>query len=337
MEKSSYYSKNQLLSYNCLFNFVTGARGIGKTYQFKTWAISDFIRTGSTCWWIMRYQTEIDTIIKDGRFFADVLDKYPDHVFKIDGSVGYIGEGTDPKNTVWVPFITFKALSESAIKAISDPHCNKMVFDEFIPIPGVRYLKKEVERFLELYFTISRGRDLRAFFLANNVTSVCPYYTYFNVKPSQAEFTVDRDICIQNARTKAFTESMRETRFGKLIKGTHYADYAVENESLADTDTFITPMPQRHNLIFTIKTEYGLFNGYMCSPVMLYIKKSAGETAEYVYVFDSTLHDDKTLLDFRGRYVVDVIRRYYSTGLIGFQNVRDKSEFFQSVAKYLKI
>ena len=75
----------------------------------------------------------------------------------------------------------------------------------------------------------------------------------------------------------------------------------------------------------------------MCSPVMLYIKKSAGETAEYVYVFDSTLHDDKTLLDFRGRYVVDVIRRYYSTGLIGFQNVRDKSEFFQSVAKYLKI
>ena len=68
MEKSNYYSKNQLLSYNCLFNFVTGARGIGKTYQFKTWAISDFIRTGSTCWWIMRYQTEIDTIIKDGRF-----------------------------------------------------------------------------------------------------------------------------------------------------------------------------------------------------------------------------------------------------------------------------
>ena len=147
MEKSNYYSKNQLLSYNCLFNFVTGARGIGKTYQFKTWAISDFIRTGSTCWWIMRYQTEIDTIIKDGRFFADVLDRYPDHVFKIDGSVGYIGEGTDPKNTVWVPFITFKALSESAIKAISDPHCNKMVFDEFIPIPGVRYLKKRLSGF----------------------------------------------------------------------------------------------------------------------------------------------------------------------------------------------
>ena len=337
MTMSKYYNKNELLGYNKLFNFITGARGIGKTYQFKQWAIADHIRTGATCWWVMRYQTEIDTIIKDGRFFADILDRFPGHVFKIDGSVGYIGEGDNPKETVWVPFITFKALSESAIKAISDPQCNKMVFDEFIPLPGIRYLKNEVERFLELYFTISRGRDLRTFFLANNVTSVCPYYTYFKVKPSAAEFTISGDICIQNARTQAFTESMRETRFGKLVKGTHYADYAIENQSLADTDAFVLPMPPRHNMIFTIKTEYGLFNGYMCSPVMLYIKKAAGETADYVYVFDSTLHDDKTLLDFRGKYVIDVIRSYYSRGLIGFPNVRDKSEFFQSTAKYLKI
>lgn len=337
MEKSAYYNKNELLSYNCLFNFITGARGIGKTYQFKTWAISDYIRTGHTTWWIMRYNTEIETIIKDGRFFADVLDKYPDHVFKIDGSVGYIGSSADPDHVVWEPFITFKALSESAIKAISDPRCNKMIFDEFIPIPGVRYLKREVERFLELYFTISRGRDLRSFFLANNVTSVCPYYTYFNVQPTDREFTVKGDICIQNARTKAFTEQMRSTRFGQLIQGTHYAAYAVENESLADSEAFVLPMPQHHNHIFTIKTEYGLFSGFLCSPMMLYIKKSAGEPTDYIYVFDSTLHDDKTLLDFKGKYVVDVIRSYYARGMVGFPNVRDKSEFFQACGKYIKL
>lgn len=334
---SKYYSKDQLLSYNKLFNFVTGARGIGKTYQFKIWAIRDFIRTGSTCWWIMRYATEIDTIIKDGRFFADITDRFPDHVFKIDGAVGYIGEGTDPKHTAWQPFITFKALSESAIKAISDPACNKMVFDEFIPLPGIRYLKNEVERFLELYFTISRGRDLRAFFLANNVTSACPYYTYFRVRPGEGEYTIDGDICIQNARTAAFTESMRETRFGKLVSGTHYADYAIENESLADTNSFVCPMPQRHNLIFTIKTEYGLFNCFMCSPVMLYIKKAEGETLDHAFVFDSVLHDEKTVMDFRGKYVVDIIRRYYTAAMIGFPDQTQKAEFLQAVFKFLRI
>lgn len=336
MTMSKYYNKNELLSFNKLFNFVTGARGIGKTYQFKTWAINDFIRTGSTCWWIMRYATEIDSIVKDGRFFADVIDRYPDHVFRIDGNVGYIAEGQDTKGADWKPFITFKALSESAIKAISDPACNKIVYDEFIPLPGIRYLKNEVERFLELYFTISRGRDLRAFFLANNVTSASPYYTYLKIKPSQNEFTINGDICIQNARTEAFKQSMRDTRFGRLVAGTHYADYAIENESFADSEAFVMPMPQHHNLIFTIKTEYGLFNGYMCSPACLYLKKT-NDQSKYVFVFDSALHDDKTLLDFRGKYVIDIIRSYYSKGLVGFSSVTEKAEFFNSASKYLKI
>jgi hypothetical protein len=71
--------------------------------------------------------------------------------------------------------------------------------------------------------------------------------------------------------------------------------------------------------------------------MMLYIKKSAGEPTDYIYVFDSTLHDDKTLLDFKGKYVVDVIRSYYARGMVGFPNVRDKSEFFQACGKYLKL
>ena len=37
-----YYSRNDLLSYNALFNFVVGERGTGKTYQFKDWCINDF-------------------------------------------------------------------------------------------------------------------------------------------------------------------------------------------------------------------------------------------------------------------------------------------------------
>ena len=333
---NNYYSKNALLSYNKLFNFVTGARGIGKTYQFKTWAISDYIHNQKTAWWIMRYATEIDSIVKDSRFFSDITNRFPDYSFKIDGGVGYASKGTDPKSAVWEPFITFKALSESAIKAISDPNCNKIIFDEFIPLPGIRYLKNEAERFLELYFTISRGRDVRAFFLANNVTSVCPYYSYFNVKPSEKdEFTVFDDLVIQNARTEAFKAQMRNTRFGRLISGTHYADYAIENDSLADTAFFVGPMPRHHNLVFTIKTQYGSFNGFICSPQQLYIKKAAGDQTQ-AFVFDPQLHDENTVLDYRGKYVINIIKRYFALGLLSFEDVRSKSEFLAVLDKYIK-
>ena len=329
-----YYDKSQLLGYNRLFNFVIGARGIGKTYQFKTWAISDYLAHSNTAWWIMRYKTEIDKITKDGRFFADVLEKYPTCEFKIDGMTGYVKRSA---SDVWEPFINFQALSESAIKAISDPNCNKIIFDEFIPLPGIRYLSNEVERFLEFYFTISRGRDLRAFFLANNVTSVSPYFTYFHVKPGNDEFTSADEIVIQNARTAAFTESMRNTRFGKMISGTHYAKYAVENESFADTSTFISEkLPQRSREIFNLKSQYGIFQIFVCKPSSLYIRKrTAPIVGAMVYAgFDQ--HDENTVeLSSQAKMIRDLLSRYYALGLLMFDSIGTKSEFLQSFEKFL--
>ena len=39
-----WYDISKTLSYNALFNFVIGARGVGKTYAFKRWAIKDFLK-----------------------------------------------------------------------------------------------------------------------------------------------------------------------------------------------------------------------------------------------------------------------------------------------------
>lgn len=331
---NKYYDKSQLLGYNKLFSFVIGARGIGKTYQFKSWAISDYLTHRKTAWWVMRYKTEIDKITKDGRFFADVLEKYPSCEFKIDGPTGYLRRAD---SSVWDPFINFQALSESAIKAISDPECNKIIFDEFIPLPGIRYLNNEVERFLEFYFTISRGRDLRAFFLANNVTSVSPYFTYFRIKPGNLEFTQAPEIVIQNARTEAFSDSMRNTRFGQMIAGTHYSKYAIENESFADTSAFISEkLPQRSREIFNLKSQYGIFQIFICKPSMLYIRKrTAPANGAVIYAgFDE--HDEQTIeLSSQAKMIRDLLSRYYALGLLQFDSINTKSEFLQSFEKFL--
>ena len=330
---SIYYDPSKLMGYNRLFSFVIGARGIGKTYAFKSWAIRDFLQNGRSAWWVMRYKTETDKIVKDGRFFADVAAAFPGVCFKIDGAVGYLKKSPDPKDEQpWQPFINFQSLSESAIKAISDPACSKIVFDEFIPLPGIRYLSNEVERFLEFYFTISRGRDVRAFFLANNVTSVSPYFTYFKVKPGKEEFAAFPEIVIQNARQLPFTERMKSTRFGHLVAGTKYAAYAIDNESFADTDAFIGQMPPRSREIFNLKSQYGIFTVYICQPTSIYIKKRTAPVNDaVVYAVDMTQHDETTVaLSAHAQMVRSLLSDYYAHALMIFESQETKAEFVQS-------
>ena len=58
--KNIYYDIGETLTHNCLFNFVCGNRSAGKTYGFKKWAISSWIKTGMQFGYIRRYETEIN-------------------------------------------------------------------------------------------------------------------------------------------------------------------------------------------------------------------------------------------------------------------------------------
>ena len=71
-----YWSKNRILSYNKLWNFVVGARGIGKTYACKDWAINDYIKNGKKTCWGMRYLREVDRIVMRSKFFDDIKNEY---------------------------------------------------------------------------------------------------------------------------------------------------------------------------------------------------------------------------------------------------------------------
>ena len=126
------WNRSKVLSYNKLFSFIVGARSIGKTYDCKKWAIDDWVRKGKKTAWVMRYRTEIDDIVKGNKFFEDISRAYPDYQFKIEGNIGQIRkmiDGIDPKEIPWDSFMSFKALSESSLKAISDPDVNKVIFD----------------------------------------------------------------------------------------------------------------------------------------------------------------------------------------------------------------
>src|SRR5690625_4641719 len=89
MSNLPYYNPNRLLSYDRILSFVIGARGLGKTYGYKKYAINRFIKYGEQFIYLKRYKSDIKGI---GQFFDSVAQEFPDATFKVKGYELYIND-----------------------------------------------------------------------------------------------------------------------------------------------------------------------------------------------------------------------------------------------------
>lgn len=228
--KSKFYDINKTLSYNCLFNFIIGNRGGGKTYGFKKWAIRSFLKTGKQFVYVRRYKQELKNI---GKFFDDIRGEFPDIVLEVKKNAFYI----DGKQAG-----TCMALSTAKIeKSVAFPEVDKICYDEFILDKGVyHYLPDEVTNFLELYETIARMRDVTCMFLSNAITVTNPYFLYFDISLPYGK-TIQRqgDLLIELVQNQEYIEEKNKTRFAQIVKDTAYGKYAIENQFLRDNKNFV--------------------------------------------------------------------------------------------------
>lgn len=253
---SFYYDISKTLSYNCLFNFIIGNRGGGKTYGFKQWAIRSFIKTGKQFVYVRRYKQELKKINK---FFDDIRSEFPDHTLEVKG-MSFVIDGKAAGYAL--------PLSTSKIeKSVPYPEVDKICFDEFILDRGVyHYLPDEVTTFLEMYSTIARMRDVTCFFMSNAITVTNPYFLYFDISlPYGKTISRSEDILIQLVQEDEFIEAAKQTRFAKLVKGTAYSDYAFDNKFLRDNKNFISKKTPNSQFYFTFlfnEKEYGVWVDY---------------------------------------------------------------------------
>lgn len=329
-----WYDKAQLLSHNKILNMVLSNRGGGKTFHFTRWAIDDFKKTGNQCVWVRRYQTEIDEMLLNGKFFDAVREYYPGDELTINGNLGMVnGE---------VAFY-FIALSTSRqLKSNNYPNVNKIIFDEFIIDKGrVQYLKSEVEVFLDLYETISRLRDnVRAVLLANSVTVVNPYFLFWNIKPdTRRRFTVQGQVCVELFTDADFIAAKKKTRFGQLVAGTRYADYAIENQWLLDNDTFIAEKTDRSEFMLGMKycgIMYGFWVDYREG--LIYVNRQYDPSSYALYCLTREDHDTNLLLikSLNENKRVQRIVYAFQNGLIRFQDMQIKNQFYEFIGYFVR-
>lgn len=315
-------------------NMVLSNRGGGKTFDCTRWAIDDWKKRRKQCVWLRRYQTEIDQMLLNGKFFDAVREYYPDDELKIEGNTGLInGEVA----------IYFVALSTSRqLKSNNYPHVNKIIFDEFIIGDGrITYLKNEVEVFLDLYETVARTRDnVRAVLLANAVTVVNPYFLFWNIKVDTSKrFTVKGQVCVELFTDADFIAMKEKTRFGQLVKGTRYGDYAIDNKWLQDNETFVEPKSPKAEFMLGMKyagVMYGFWVDYPQNRI--YVNRQYDPSHPCLYCLTKDDHEANLLLikSLGDSKRVQRIVYAFRNGLLRFEDMQVKNQFFEFVGFFVR-
>ena len=252
-----FYDLGLTLSHNCLFNFIIGGRGIGKSYAMKKHAVKQFLKHGKQFVMLRRYQEEID--IAAPSYFDDIIhdEVFPDVKIEYNAGEYFINE----QKAGYAMALT-KAKS---YKSSSFPMVYIIIFEEFLFEDNgyTRYLKNEVNQFLSFYMSIDRYRGCSVFFLSNAVSMINPYTLYFDLQlPYGSNFCKKDDILLHLVDSADFISNRKETRFGKIVAGTEFAEYAIENKFVSDNPNFIKRKTEKAAYFFTfyyMDEKYGVW------------------------------------------------------------------------------
>ena len=328
-----WYNYDRVISYNALFNFIIGERGVGKSYGAKKFVINDFLKRGNQFVYLRRYKTELKNSVP--KFFDDLQanDEFKGHKFKVKENTFYCD---DKVIGYAIPLSVANILKSTSFAKVKT-----IVFDEFIIDKGTyHYLQNEVTQLLDVVETIGRLRDVRVLFLANAISITNPYFTYFELSlPYKTDIKTFKDglILVNYIKNEEYRKVKKESRFGKLIENTSYGKYAIDNEFLRDSKTFIQKKEKdaKHLFILLLNgVSYGVWYSY--TTCVMNISNDIDPNCPIKFSLDIDSHDkDDTLIKMRSNTYYQAIVEAYRNAHLTFENQQLKNNIMQILNKTL--
>lgn len=310
---TSFYNYSRILSFNAIYNFVVGGRGKGKTYGMQKKMIKDAIRTHiengpGLCdqfIYVRRYKEELK--LSRDTFFAAVDHEFPEWDFRVQGfhaEMSHISE-RGAKKRAWFEIGYFIELSRAqSYKSVAFPRVKIICYDEFILEKSAsHYLPNEAEIFNNFFSTVDRYKDkTRVFFLANAVRIENPYFIEYGIDPDKA--TEDGIIKMSGGfmvchiiPDGAFETEVYQTKFGKFIAGSAYADYAVGNTFSDNHKSMIGEKDPRAKYVFTLETSGMFMSIWFNIYTRMYYAQAKRPKNENIITLDpQTMGENKVLM-----------------------------------------
>ncbi len=342
MDNDMWFSYQRVLSFNALINILIGERGVGKTYGFKEYAIKHFQKTGKQFVYLRRYESDLKESVGnnvDMKFFEQVKNIFPEAKFEIRKSKKIIKL---LMNGLVCGYAIPLSASDS-IKSVSFEEVDTICYDEFQLKEGSNqhYLANEVEVLLDIIETIGRLRNnIRVFLLGNAITISSPIFNYFDLSlPYNSDIKTFKDglILVCYIRNDKYRQIKKETRFGKLINNTRYGKYAIDNEFLTDSKSFIGKKSKNVRLYFILTIEgkqYGIWRDYV--DYTMYISEDIDPNCPVVIALSDLDHSSNTILvKSRSNPYIKNIITYYKVGKLYFESQKIKNVFRDNLLRYM--
>lgn len=323
-----YYSYDKLMSFPFLLAFVIGERGVGKSYGAKKLVVKKFLKSGEQFIYLRRYKTELDTALATFWDDLNANDEFPDHKLKVVKSKLLTTFTCDGKVCGYaVPLSTSNILKSTAF-----PNVKLIIFDEFLLDTGsgsYRYLRSEFGMVMDVIETVGRLRDIQVIFLGNATTQVNPYFANLNLSlPYNSEFKTFKDglIVVNYIKNEEYRKVKKASKFGKLIDGTMYGKYAIDNEFLRDSNEFICKRPSDARF-YCVLVINGLHVGvWYAKDGYLYLSEKYEPNTHFKFACDYDDHSEATIfLNARENMFLKMCVRYYKQGLLRFENIKVKN------------
>ena len=327
MNENFWINYNKIFSYNAFLNFIVTERGFGKTYGISKYVVNDFLNNKNEFAYIRRYKSELKKSVP--KFFSGLIknNEFPDHHLLSKGYSFYIDDQEAGYSMTLSTAQDLKGTNYSNVKTI--------IFDEFIIEEGQKkfYLTNEVFVFLNLIETIARLRDdVKIFMLGNsgNLYTV-PYFLFFNLninKNKEFQLFKNNSILLYYAtHDNKYRQTKRKTKFGQLVSGTDFEDYAINNKQIGDDNTFIEHKDGSAKFSFAFvynDLTYGVWCDYQKG--LIYVSFDYDPSSPYKFACTTKDHKPNTLLLAQAKKynIFKTFIENYKLGNVRFENNKIK-------------
>ena len=324
--KSGYLNARAILDFGYTFNFIVGARGVGKTFGF----LDVCQRDGIKFILMRRTQSQVDIInkpdfspfkaineIQHVDITCESLGKYSSRFVKNDETIGYTC-----------------ALSTIAnMRGFDASDVDVLIYDEFIPERHERPIKGEGAAFLNAYETINRNRELmnkkpvQVVCMANAFNIANPIFLELGLvgvaekmknKHQEVYFDKTRGVCLIMPNSDKIRNQKSNTALYRLTRDSDFNKMALSNEfTYNPTDNDKKQVLQEYKPLVTV----GEITIYKHKSRRAYFVSEHRTGNPPVYKTDE--------MDLK-RYIKDygfMLNRQYLNNNIKFENILTKSLF----------